>query len=270
MIYKKKLFASCFLLPLVFSAQSAVAAIVSAPGGASTAGLDLAEYKLFTGSGGSSSDTSEDGFGNTYTYDNLTPADSANLEVTGFSALRENSAGLPTNPLLTPSELNIDHLGIGVCNQIEGEGCNAGSTPNVDNNFSFDFILFTFDTDVVFSSSWFIGLDPAASKVDLSYWIGDLSNLNGGDLSEFDVTTVEFIDATTVNSGSGLASSIDYGNAQGDALLIGAQYFAESGGLGDSFRLDGLDVYVVPVPAAVWFFGSALAGLFCARRKLNR
>ena len=269
MFYKKKLFASCFLLPLVFSAQSAVAAIVSAPEGASTAGLDLVEYKLFTGSGGSSGDTSEDGFGNTYSYDNLSSADSANLEVTAYSALRENSAGLPTNPLLTPSELNIDHLGIGVCNQIEGEGCHAGSTPNVDNNFSFDFILFTFDHDVVFSSSWFIGLDPAAGTVDLSYWIGDLSDLNGGDLNEFDVTALEFIDATTVNSGSGLASSLNYGNAQGDALLIGAQYFAESGGLGDSFRLDALEVYV-PVPAAVWFFGSALAGLACARRKLNQ
>ncbi len=50
--------------------------------------------------------------------------------------------------------------------------------------------------------------------------------------------------------------------------IVGTEFLFWADGNSDSFRIDRMEVTAVPVPAAVWLFGSGLLGLFgIARRK---
>jgi len=109
------------------------------------------------------------------------------------------------------------------------------------------------------------------ADMDISYWVGTINSandLNGVDYSF--LNTIGFgsrIDVTgnNINHGHGnsLPVTIDFGYAQGNAILIGAAFNDTNDGF-----IAASVTSAVPIPPAVWLFGSGLVGLIArARRK---
>ncbi len=227
-----------------------------------------------TKNGGSHS-TNGRGYGNTF--------DTGNLSVSAWGTTGSGSSGPFAAPLET-GEIWDWQTGLGACNRAEGiagSGCSTGNSSNsehqVDTVSFDDLVLFFFDETVSFDE---IVIDPFfTSDVDVTYWVGnigssDLSGISAADLLNGPVggfgTFTDILFNGTTNAPQTLSLT-----GTGNALLIGGQS-NHSGGLGnpngsdnDSFKIASLTATaVVPVPAAVWLFGSGLLGLVgVARRK---
>ena len=158
--------------------------------------------------------------------------------------------------------------GLGVCNPREGalDQClNGRGRIQVDNRGrqQQDWVLLFLPTTVSFDE---IVLDTLGNlDRDVTYWIGDLSHsadLAGAELG--DLFGLGLGNAQTVfnPAGSGLLS-LDLAGQEGNALLIGARL----GDNNDRFMLSSLAATIVPIPPALWLFGSALGFLAIRRKK---
>ena len=213
----------------------------------------------FTSSGGTTGGSSP--FGNTRTYTNGTYS----VTASAFSL----PGDLSGNFLI--AQLNqYGGLGLAVCNQVEGANC---GTPihQVDNQSSFDFVLFRFN----------VTLDPVSIVInpygtydrDVSYWIGNTStNLSTLGLAGLGAAGFgsRIDDDSTVSTN---ARGVTLGGGSGNALLLGARL---SGNSADSYfdyfkieslSFDTLTITSVPEPATFGLAGLALVGLGLARRR---
>ena len=247
--------------PLVMSAIGLVLLGTGVSGHA--APLTPVTYDLTTGFTETGS-----GAGNHFEYD--TPVFAVdNLEVWAYSDLGIGNADLVAAQIVDYSGVN----GLGVCNsaedQVRGNG-NVNSCTNRNQNFQAtdnqgeqDWLLFIIPNTP--DNEWVsITLESQGMQdMDISYWVGTLSGAPGS-FTYADLGPATNIDTTGDNS---LPLTIDLGNAQGNALLIGAS-LTNLDGEPDRLFASSLTT-MVPVPPAVWLFGSALAAL-AARRKIRK
>jgi len=160
--------------------------------------------------------------------------------------------------------------GLGVCNRDEGviNTCISGGLDHqVDNISQQDLVLFLFDSPQAMQS---LTVDPYGFwDRDVSYWVGTLSptvSLTGaifGTLAALGFTA----QMNSLNSAGEAPLTIGLGGLVGNALLVSALNPAD--GTPDRFKIRSLVTTpgtVVPVPAAVWLFVSALGSLAGLRR----
>lgn len=217
-------------------------------------------------SGGTPYTATGSGYGNALDFGDMT--------ATGWG-----TTGVPhnANSLLNTAQIWQWPTGLGVCNRSEGTiggGCSTSTEHQVDNVGDDDYVLFAFDQAVQFDR---IVIDPYfRSDRDVSYWIGNVASfdLTGLDPAALDPPgTTAFGDPVNVGFSSGSSPvSVDLGGVVGNALLFAARADAGSKHDNDYFKIASLDVTatVVPVPAAVWLFGSGLIGLITvARRRIG-
>ena len=205
----------------------------------------------FTNPGGTPSTQIGSGFGNA-------------LDFGGLTVNAWGTTGVPTNANSKLDEGQILRFGtgLGACNKTEGTNCN-NPIHQVDNVGDDDLVLFKFDNAVDFNN---IVIDPFGFfDRDVSFWIANItpteSNLVNFDPFSLINGTSIFGAATNITNSAGSGPlSINLGGATGNALLFGGKLDV---GVydNDRFKIASLDVTVVPVPAAIWLFGSGLIGL---------
>jgi len=146
--------------------------------------------------------------------------------------------------------LDWANAGLGVCKDAssvdmahKGDGTNRCSPSNDDNVTNQEYLEFVFDQDVTVDNLWF-------------------NNNHDGGFGAGDMVTI-----------AGMAYAVSTGYA-GGANGIGSFFVAAGDALrvafnNEQFYVSGIEVNAVPVPAAVWLFGTAIAGLvgFGRRRR---
>jgi MYXO-CTERM domain-containing protein len=211
----------------------------------------------FTGSGGTVGGPSP--YGDTRTYTN------------GAYTVTATAFSLPGNETgnFVPGQLNwYNTLGLAVCNHT-GEGANCDNPEHqVDNNGSYDFVLFTFNTVV----------DPVNIVInpydtwdrDVTYWIGN----TGTNLSTIGLAGLGGagfggrIDDDSTSSSA--ARTVLLGGGNGNALLFGARLSGNNDDdYIDRFKIESLTVSTAPEPATFGLAGLALVGLGLLRRRLS-
>jgi hypothetical protein len=138
--------------------------------------------------------------------------------------------------------LDSGNAGLGVCQQLNGDNdqCKVGS----DDNVTFDESLkLVFDQSVTISETTFLNGQHGTTftgNFDLSIDGGPVTTIALANIFSTPLTGTEFIFSNPITGGAP----------------------------GEQFYISSLDVTPVPVPAAVWMFGSGLIGLGrFARRK---
>ena len=205
-------------------------------------------------------------------FTTATATSSASFVFPNFGRVTSTSDG---SPLAGLSLLAREDLG-----QTDQDDPAGGSQPGFDNFpargslSSFQFALFSFDAPVVVSQ---VILD-SVSNYRNHVWVagGNVApDLNQDFLSAF--SSYNFINSLDVPNIGGNGPIHTFTPLNGITYLaIGAPPNSSSvGNLGpvnatenSQFYIDGLNVSAVPVPGAVWLFGSGLLGLIgIARRK---
>jgi hypothetical protein len=139
--------------------------------------------------------------------------------------------------------------GLGVCKDASPLGANPGSganrcAPSSDDNVTIgEFLEFTFDQDVVVENLWF------NNNHDGGFGAGDMVTIDG---MAFDVST-------------GYADGV---NGIGSFSLLTDQVLRIAYN-NEEFYVSGMAVSAVPVPAAIWLFGTALVGFIGLGRRRN-
>ena len=144
--------------------------------------------------------------------------------------------------------LDWGRAGLGVCKDafnvdtaFPGSGTNRCSPSSDDNVTDNEYLDFVFKEDVVVDNLWF-------------------NNNHDGGFGPGDMVTI-----------AGMAYAVSIGYA-GGANGIGSFFVAAGNTLrvafnNEQFYVSGMEVSAVPVPAAVWLFGTAMLGLAGLRRK---
>lgn len=169
-----------------------------------------------------------------------------------------------------PAFIRRFSTGLGVCNPDEGaiNECVSGSIDHqVDNVSQQDVVLFLFESP---QAMQFLTIDPwGLWDRDISFWVGTVSpslTLTGATFST--LASLGFSgQMNSYNAAGENPLTINLGNLVGNALLVGALNPAD--GTPDRFKIRSLvtgPAPIVPVPAAVWLFLSALGSLAGLRR----
>ena len=213
-------------------------------------------------SGGTSAISTGSSYGNRVTFSQGLES----LRVTAWS----NTGSTPQHSFETAA-LGHFSTGLGVCNRDEGSvtSCISGSLLHqVDNVSQQDLVLYLFDTLQAMQA---LTIDPyGVWDRDVSLWVGTVSptlNLSGSTFAS--LATLGFgPQVNSLNSAGEAALTIGLGGLVGNALLVGARNPAD--GTADRFKIRSLvttvPISVVPVPAALWLFASALGALTCFKR----
>ncbi len=207
-------------------------------------------------SGGTSSTEIGSGFGNALDFGDMT--------VTAWGTTGSNQGTGAWGDSIETGEIYRWSTGLGACNQAEGTvggGCSIYQH-QVDNYSYDDLVLFVFDYDVTFDN---IVIDPYfTTDVDVTFWIGNISSSDLTGLDDVTLLTTAGFGSPVDNTFYGKTSSpqtIDLSTTVGNALLIGGQRDQGAPDDDDYFKIASLTVTPVPVPAAVWLFGSGLLAL---------
>jgi len=187
------------------------------------------------------------------------------------------------------AEVFSHSTGIGICNRDEGtmaSGCTDDEW-EIDTIDRDDLLLMTFDQVVNFESLFvdpFDGVNvPDPNDRDIIFWIGNYSTLPNMTSQTFDTlaTLSAFDDDILVSATSSYDGTSMLLSGTGNALLLSGNWrnrFCSGTATDDTaceaYHLSSINVSPatspVPVPAAVWLFGSALAGLIgFSRRKIT-
>jgi hypothetical protein len=208
------------------------------------------------------------------------------LDFGGLTVTAWATTGQP-NSNIEDAQIDRFGTGLGVCNRSEGINC-SDPAHQVDNFGDDDYVLFLFDQQVDFES---IVIDPFNTwDRDVSFWVanitgfGMLPGMNPADLDPISGNTnqngpTNSADFPFYNKKNASPSSNPktfnlsnaLGGSTGNALLFAARADAGDKKDNDRFKISSLTyTAVVPVPAAVWLFGSGLLGLVgVARRKTS-
>ncbi|WP_297527963.1 hypothetical protein [Thiohalobacter sp.] len=197
------------------------------------------------------------GFGNALDYGDLT------VTAWGTTGVPQNA-----NSLIDEGQIIRYTTGLGACNKSEGTDC-GNPQHQIDNVGDDDLVLFAFDGPVRFDS---IVIDPYGYwDRDVTFWVADITSTDLVGLSPADLLagTSVFGSPTNVSNTPGYGPvTINLGGGAGNALLFGGRL--DYGNLydNDRFKIASLSVTPVPLPAALWLFGSGLLGLAgLARRR---
>ena len=153
--------------------------------------------------------------------------------------------------------LDWGNAGLGVCKDLvagastgadTGSGTNKCSPSSDDNVTNHEYLDFTFDEDVTVENLWF------DNNHDGGFVNGDQVNIGivGLGLTAFDLAL-------------GYAPGQPYPQAGMNGI---GSFFVAKGNIlrvafnNQQFYISGMEVNPVPVPAALWLFGTAIAGLF--------
>jgi len=167
--------------------------------------------------------------------------------------------------------------GLGVCNRREGRRCPRNNSDQpVDNAGEREWVLLILDGFYSFEN---IVLDISnASDRNVSYWVGnvdpaiDLNRISYSDLPGLGFQAQ--VDAIVIAGTGSLA--ISSGAGQTNAILFGASRLGRTDALFiNSLQASRVVTSVVPLPAGVWLFSSALFGVLAVgisgrkRRNVN-
>jgi hypothetical protein len=171
------------------------------------------------------------------------------------------------NGIFGLADIRSEWTGLGVCNEFEEGDCitfpSAVNNNQVDNQYEQDWVLLVFEpSGGLLSFESLVHSPYGAADRDASYWIGTIGeddqfgedwDLRG--LGYADLAGIGFGDRidTSADFGEGTVT-IDFGGAVGNSILIGAKL----GDTDDRLKIATVQASVVPIPAAVWLFGSGL------------
>jgi hypothetical protein len=235
--------------------------------------VDL-NYDLTTG-GTESNAGNTDSIGNIWSYTQTADSTDYTIEITAW-AMAGATDPFAAATVIDVGAFNSDPaLGLGVCNVGEmpiDSVCKKKNSSKVimDNKQEFDWLLILLPESMTINS---FEVTPDGSEVrSVTYFTGNINA--AGDISGLTPTTLP-----AFTNGAGFDTQQDVSLAKSNAaatvnvtgtgyrnvLLVGASLTDNNA----SITLTNLNVSTVPVPAAVWLFGSALAGL-ALRRKQKR
>ena len=127
-------------------------------------------------------------------------------------------------------------------------------------------------TNSLETANWWAGQDGYGAEASMS-----MKKIDGGAFAISSLDLLLYGGVSTAISGTlagGGIADLSVAVGTGDWLNLELVTFSASGGgfgffeeAGAQIQLDNVSVSAVPVPAAVWLFGSALAGLGWMRRK---
>jgi len=216
-------------------------------------------------------------WGNSLTFSN------GGVSVTA-SAFAETGAESPSSSgwyLFQTAQIYRWSTGLGVCNRNEGLASStcSDSEHEVDTVSRDDLLLFVFNQTVTFQS---ITVDPYNSSGDdpndrdITYWVGNLANLATLTTRTFDtLSNMTGFTETLVPATSSFNPITHPLTGTGNVLLVSGDYTNRSCKNADvtsnseceAYKIRDITVAPVPVPAAVWLFGSAVGLLAVARRR---
>ena len=184
------------------------------------------------------------------------------LQITGHASVdAENTPGVADTEQF--AYLDWGNAGLGVCK--DADGAPSGANPNSPNNSCaprsddnvthHEYLAFMFDQDVVVENLWFN------------------NNHDGG----FNTDNDPVLDPDLVDIGIDMSLSayaVMTGYAGGDngigPFLVKQGQKLHVAFNNEQFYLSGMQVSAVPVPAAVWLFGTAMAGFLGFRRRVGK
>lgn len=171
--------------------------------------------------------------------------------------------------------------GLGVCNRNEGLANSSCSDTEheVDTVSRDDLLVFVFDQVVNVES---LTVDPYNTSGsdpndrDITYWVGNLASMPALTTQTFNTlgTMPTFVQAANAAS-SGFDPLTHVLTGTGNVLLVSGDYANRNCKNADvttnseceAYKIRDIGVSIVPVPAAVWLFGPALALLGAVRRR---
>ncbi|MEQ1800848.1 MAG: VPLPA-CTERM sorting domain-containing protein [Gammaproteobacteria bacterium] len=175
--------------------------------------------------------------------------------------------------------------GLGICNRNEGLASSTCSDTEheVDTVSRDDLLVFVFDQTVNFQG---ITVDPYNSSGsdpndrDVTYWVGNLASMPALTTRTFNTLgTMPTFSQTASPATSGFDPLTHVLTGTGNVLLVSGDYTNRNCKNADvttnseceAYKIRDISVTavtnVVPVPAAAWLFGSAVALLGVARRR---
>ena len=186
----------------------------------------------------------------------LSASDHVDLDYFGFKVTGHATNDLPNDVAGTADTEQFAYLdwgtaGLGVCKDADGapSGNNQGSSanscaPRSDDNVTVgEYLEFSFTQDVVVENIWF-------------------NNNHDGGFDDTDKVTIGLVEYAVMtgfaDGDNGIGS---FTLAAGDILKVAYN--------NEEFYVSGMAVSAVPVPAAIWLFGTALIGFVGLGRRTN-
>jgi|CXWL01.1.fsa_nt_gi hypothetical protein len=202
------------------------------------------------------------------------------------SAYAETGTESPTSSgwyLFQTAQIYRWSTGLGICNRGEGlaNSTCSNTSHEVDTVGRDDLLVFVFDQNVNFES---ITVDPFNTSGsdpndrDITYWVGNLASMPALTTQTFDTLSAMPTFTETLNPAtSGFDPLTHTLTGTGNVLLVSGDYTNRNCKNADvttnseceAYKIRDLSVTAVPVPAAAWLFGSALALMGVARRRLS-